>query len=255
VGNDYLPYSVGAADAGPHFYHIQEIEHGSGPKVKLDYQVTYCQHCQDAPCIRKEFGDAVYRRPDGIVIIDPVKAKGNKAIVESCPYGVIAWNEEKQLAQKCTMCAHMLDNGEKVTRCSEACPTQAMIFGDLDDPKSPISIRLAEMAGKAEPLHPEYGTRPTTQYLRLTKPFVAGEVILADKSDECPEGVKVTLTPKAGGDALTTTTDFLGDFEFKWLQKNVEYTLRVERDGYQPLELSVKTDGSPNVGELVLTRK
>jgi Fe-S-cluster-containing dehydrogenase component len=54
-------------------------------------------------------------------------------IVNSCPYDVIYWNEEKKLPQKCTLCAHRLENGG-IPRCVEACPSDAILFGDLDDP-------------------------------------------------------------------------------------------------------------------------
>ena len=93
---------------------------------------------------------AVYRRQDGIVMIDPVKAKGQKQIVTACPYRVIEWNEEKQIPQKCTFCAHLLDKGEKEPRCVESCPTGALVFGDLDDPKSEVAKLMA--SGKTEAL-------------------------------------------------------------------------------------------------------
>lgn len=70
-----------------------------------------CRHCENITC-EKAFPDAVIRRDDGIVLLDP-KAKGNRDLVKSCPYGMITWNEELQTAQKCTMCAHLLDNGWK----------------------------------------------------------------------------------------------------------------------------------------------
>ena len=72
--------------------------------------------------------DAVYRRPDGLVVIDPEKAKGNKALLDSCPYGAIYWNEELSLPQKCTGCAHLLDRGWSEPRCVDACPTGALQF-------------------------------------------------------------------------------------------------------------------------------
>ncbi len=59
----------------------------------------------------------MYRRDDGIVIVDPEKAAGRKDLVSSCPYRRIYWNEEQQVAQKCTMCAHLLDQGWKEPRC------------------------------------------------------------------------------------------------------------------------------------------
>ena len=73
----------------------------------------------------------------------------------ACPYRVIFWNEELRYPQKCTMCAHRLDEGEKVPRCVEACPTTALIFGDLDDPRATSPWLLA--AAKTEDYHPEYG--------------------------------------------------------------------------------------------------
>ena len=42
----------------------------------------------------RQHPDKVYKRPDGIVIIDPAKAKGAKEILDSCPYNAIFWNEE-----------------------------------------------------------------------------------------------------------------------------------------------------------------
>ncbi len=51
----------------------------------------------------------------------------------SCPYGVIFWNEDKQVAQKCTLCAHLLDEGWKEPRCGQACPTGALSIHRLND--------------------------------------------------------------------------------------------------------------------------
>jgi Fe-S-cluster-containing dehydrogenase component len=254
VGNDYSPVSAAQPDSGQTWIRIQEIEHGTGTKVKVDYIPITCQHCENAPCIKPEFGDAVYRRADGIVIIDPVKAKGKKEIVDSCPYGAIYWNDAIELAQKCTLCAHMIDAGEKTVRCVESCPTQAIYFGDLDDPTSTISKMLAEKAGKVEDFKPELGTKPVMKYVSLPKPFIAGEVVLAGK-DECVSGAKVTLQSKADNKTLATETDFLGDFEFKGLVAGAEYTLRAEYEGYLAKEVMVRTDASVNLGELVLTAK
>ena len=98
----------------------------------------------------------------------------------SCPYGAITYNEKADLPQKCTMCAHMIDAGEKVTRCSECCPNQAVLFGDLDDPKSEIAVYVKEHADELEQLHPEYGTQPNIYYRNMPKPFICGEVVCAD---------------------------------------------------------------------------
>jgi hypothetical protein len=94
------------------------------------------------------------------------------------------------------------------------------------------------------------------KYVSLPKPFIAGEVLLADKQGECARGAKVTLqaiSNKGADDKiLATETDFLGDFEFKDLAKDAEYLLRAEYQGYVAKEVTVKTDASVNLGELVL---
>lgn len=92
-----------------------------------------CMHCEDPLCVKAAKNKAVYKRPDGIVIIDPEKAKGQKQIVSACPYSAIWWNEETQTPQKCTFCAHLLDQGWKVPRCVQACPTGALSFQSLEE--------------------------------------------------------------------------------------------------------------------------
>lgn len=247
-GNDYSPYSAPQPLDGQFWMQIKEVERGSYPKPKLDYIPIPCMHCEDAPCIDAAADGAVYRRDDGIVIIDPTKAKGQKAIVNACPYRVIFWNEALELPQKCTLCAHMLDAGEKQPRCVEACPTGALVFGDLDDPGSEIARLSATL--KPEVYHPEYGLKPTVQYIGIPKRFVAGEVVKRDDPGECAEGVKVTL--EGGGLTLETRTDSYGDFEFDGLEKNTDYRVGVELDGYASMVIEVYTQTDVDLGEIVL---
>jgi Fe-S-cluster-containing dehydrogenase component len=247
-GNDYPGYSAAQPCDGQFWMQIKEIERGTFPKPKLDYIPTPCMHCQSAPCIAAAQNGAVYRRPDGIVIIDPEKAKGQKAIVTSCPYRVIFWNEEKQLPQKCTLCAHHLDKGEKVPRCVEACPTGALAFGDLDDPASDVA-KLAAAPG-AEVFHPEYKTDPLICYSGIPKRMIVGEVVLKDKDDECAQGVKVVL--EGNNMKFEAATDGYGDFEFDGLPKNTAYTLTISKAGYTAKKLEVSTLRNIDLGEIVL---
>ncbi len=250
--NDYLPVSVAQPDGGADWIRLKEVEYGTGWKVKVDYVPIMCQHCENPVCATAAPDGAVYTREDGIVVIDPVKAKGNKDLVNACPYRAIFWNEEKQVAQKCTMCAHMLDNGEKTVRCAEACPTGALMFGDTEDPNSEISKFLAGNKDKLESLMPEHDTKPVTQYMGLPKTFVAGEVVFSDQEKDCAGGVKVVLKTADGNPVAETVTDFLGDFEFTSLENNQEYVVVVEHAGYGSEEVSVKTNASKNLGEIVL---
>ena len=99
----------------------------------------------------------------------------------------------KQLPQKCTLCAHLLDKGWKEPRCVEACPTAALVFGDLDDPNSEISkIWLQE---RPKPCIRNTGFKEKVRYIGLPKRFIAGSVVFGD-TDECAEGVKVTLVER-----------------------------------------------------------
>ena len=123
--------------SGGNWLKVNEIERGKYPHVKVDYVPVTCSHCAEAACVKLDQTGAIYRRADGIVLIDPEKAKGNKELVKTCPYRRIEWNEELQLAQKCTLCAHLLDAGEPEPRCVESCPSGALVFGDLDDPRAP----------------------------------------------------------------------------------------------------------------------
>ena len=149
-GNDYPGYSAPQPLNGQFWLQIREIERGKYPKPKVSYIPMTCMHCEEAPCIDLANDDAVYRRNDGIVMIDPDKAKGQKEIVNACPYRRIYWNKELQIPQKCNLCAHRLDEGEKVPRCVESCPTGALIFGDLDDPESEIA-RISARSSHLKP--------------------------------------------------------------------------------------------------------
>ena len=143
VGNDHPPLSVSQGEKQS-WIRLKEVEYGTGTKIKVDYIPIMCQHCDDPACMKAGPEGAVYKREDGVVIIDPLKAKGAKEIVGACPYNCVFWNEALQLPQKCTMCMHMIESGEKLPRCVECCPTGALVFGDLDDPESEISKLVAE---------------------------------------------------------------------------------------------------------------
>jgi Fe-S-cluster-containing dehydrogenase component len=249
-GNSYPGYAASQPAKGHYWIKVVPVERGTTPKVKLDYIPIPCQQCENASCISGGVPGAVYRRPDGIVIIDPDKARGDKDIVSSCPYRVIYWNEEENVAQKCNFCAHLLDKGWKEPRCVETCPTSAIIFGDLDDPKSEIAKKLKE--GKTEQLHPEFAMKPLVTYISLPKRFIAGEVVFADKKDEAAAGVKVRLI---GLDSeKETVTDHFGDFEFDGLDANKEYRVRLEYTGYRTLEIQIKTLKDINLGEIVMDK-
>ncbi len=250
-GNDYPGYSAAKPMQEQFWMQIEEVERGEYPKPKVDYIPRPCQHCEEAPCITAALDGAVYRRDDGIVIIDPVKAKGQKEIVNSCPYRVIFWNAALELPQKCTLCAHRLDEGSSLPRCVESCPTGALVFGDLDDPGSEIARLSAELA--VEEFHPEFATAPLVRYFGIPRRFVAGEVVLANQTGECATGIEVRLS--GNGDERTAETNLFGDFEFEGLAKNSRYQITVQTEGYQEVTREFVTQKDLNLGEIVLQPK
>ena len=96
---------------GQFWMNIIEWERGDNERhIKTATVPTPCSHCDNPACVAAAKDGAVYKRADGIVIIDPEKAKGQKQIVEACPVGAVYWNAELEIPQKCTMCAHLLDD-------------------------------------------------------------------------------------------------------------------------------------------------
>jgi len=248
-GNDFLPIALAQPFQGHFWMQILEKERGKYPKVKVSFIPKPCMHCDDPPCAKASLNGAVYERSDGIVIIDPQKSAGQKEILSSCPHRVIFWNEAKNIPQKCTFCAHLLDQGWEEPRCVEACPTGALLFGDINDPESGISKMWRSK--KVDTLHPEFELKPRVKYIGIPKRFVAGTIILKDK-DECAENVKVSLTSR--GKKQSVRTNNFGDFEFEDLDRGEELTVKIEHPGYSPQTLKVKTSMDVYLGEILLKR-
>ncbi len=153
VGNDWPGYSAPMPRHGHKWINILQKERGQIPMIDIAYVPTMCNHCDDAPCIKAAPKGAIKKRKDGIVIIDPEKAKGQKQLVEACPYGHIWWNEEQQLPQAWTFDAHLIDQGWQQTRGHQSCPTGAMRAVNVEDEE------MARMARDEEPRSDEARAR------------------------------------------------------------------------------------------------
>ena len=230
---------------------VREWERGnSSRRVKTASVPTLCAHCEDPACAKAAKDGAIYKRPDGIVIIDPEKSKGQKAIVDACPIDAIFWNEELEIPQKCTMCAELLDDPDylaylgdpklKMPRCVEACPNQALIFGDLDDPESDISKLVASQRNTQ--LEPLAGKETNVKYLNVPTVYLAGTVYLPKELEEVYIGAKITLKCKETGETWSTETNYFGDWEVEWLPKNKNIDVTVEAPGYKTVEYAAYTD-------------
>jgi Fe-S-cluster-containing dehydrogenase component len=251
VNNEWPPYAAAQPWHGHRWINIMRKERGQYPLVDVAYRPTPCMQCDDAPCIKACKDGAVYKREDGIIIIDPQKARDQEALVDSCPYGAIWWNADKAVPQKCTFCAHLLEDGWDKPRCVQACPTGALRMVHAED------AEMAKICGaeKLEVLQPGLKTKPRAYYknlFRYARCFVAGSVVLQD-TDECAEGAKVSLTKLSGNNTTTLATNNYGDFKIDDLEENSgRYTLRIDYTGYgvKTMELDLAT--SLSIGMIFL---
>lgn len=174
-------------------------ETGSYPAVTKQIYPVLCNHCQEAACVKACPTRATTRREDGVVTVDPDKCVGCRYCLVACPYqqrsyyaddkkeyypgqglteyetiGKELYPLEKGTVVKCNFCAERIDAGlkngltpgidrEATPACVITCPTQARVFGDLDDPESEVNTLIKERRGNR--LHPEYGTEPSVYYL------------------------------------------------------------------------------------------
>lgn len=248
--NDYPPYSAPIPRLGCDWIKVPKKERGQYPSVDVAYLPQPCMHCGEASCIEVAEDGAAYRRDDGIVLIDPEKSKGQKQIAEACPYDAVYWNEDEDIPQKCTFCVHLLEEGWDEPRCVQACPTEALIFGDADDPESRVS-KLIE-SGDFEPIDP--GHEPRILYKGLykyNKHFIAGSVAFGD---DCIEDAEVTLF-ESGDKVQATETNIFGDFKFDGLEAGRRYRVEIDYPGFEKDSRKVELEKSTNLGTIFLKKK
>ncbi len=239
--NDWMPYVAEQPRHGHRWMNIMRHERGQYPRIDTVFLPMPCMHCQDAPCMQK-CGDVISRREDGVVMIDASKAKGKKEAVDACPYGAIYWNEKENVPQKCTMCAHLLDEGWAETRCVHTCPTGAMKFFTIE----PEEMKKMVAAEGLEQYKAELKTNPNVYYKNLhryTKHFIAGAILI---DGDCVEGAKVSIKD-AAGNTCSQETNFFGDFKFDALVPG-SYTLDAEAKGKKASCTVDIVDKSLNIG-------
>ena len=175
----------------------KDIEHTNGHDVCLPVQ---CMHCENAPCVNVCPVKATYHRADGIVMMDYDRCIGCRYCEIACPYGarsfnwkeftsdnptVPEWGEPeierrpRGVVEKCSFCFQTIDRGlaqgltpgvdpEATPACVVHCPVGARIFGDLNDPESPVSKKLNAVHGHR--LRADLGTEPRIYYLHIERP-------------------------------------------------------------------------------------
>jgi tetrathionate reductase subunit B len=242
-GNDWTPYAKPQPQIGQFWVKVHEHVEGTIPKVKIHYTSQLCNHCDNPICMKACGQGAITKRKDGLVLIDPEKCTGCEACMKACPYDVIYKNEELGICQKCTGCTHLLDNGAKLPRCVEACPTDALKFGEKED--------FGDILKTAAVLKPEAGTRPNVYYLNLPGKFIGGTVYDPDEQEVI---IGANVTARCGEKTYTAVTDDFGDFWFKKLTVDT-YDVTIECDGYETKEFkNILTENSVNLGDIPLKK-
>lgn len=249
VGNEFPGYTAPMPKHGHKWIDILQKERGQGTMIDVAYVPTMCNHCDDAPCIKAAKDGAARKRDDGIVVIDPVKARGQRQLVDACPYGHIWWNEERQLPQAWSFDAHLIDQGWRQTRGQQSCPTGAMRALCVEDSDM---TRMAREEG-LETLQPGLGTRPRVYYKNLWRYktcFIGGSVA-AERHGvvDCVEGATVRLI-KDGALIAEATTDNYGDFKLDRLKENSgDYRVEIAA-GPATRSIDVSLGLSVNLGEI-----
>ena len=238
--NDWMPYAKPQPETGQFWMRVVEKERGAKPHVKVSYRPTPCQHCRKPACLAACPDDAIAKRGDGIVIIDPEKCSGCGDCVPACPFDAMFFNEELNIAQKCTGCAHLLDGDDTicVPRCFDNCVHGAILWGE----ESSFDLKGAER------LHAEYGTVPTVWYKNLPKKFIAGTVY-DPVEKEIIEGAVVKAEGRC--EVFSTTTDDLGDF---WLNglPDEDWALTITADGKEKVIQVSTVEEDLGLGDIAL---
>lgn len=166
-----------------HWMRVLEKEEGVFPYARRTFIPVRCNHCANPPCVQSCPTGAFVQRDDGVVVIDDHACVGTMACLTACPYYVpvrydggdgyfgseLTMYEETKYsefrvgtAQKCHFCYQRIDEG-RPPACVEACPADALTYGDLDDRESDISI-LIQHRRNFRPRE-ELGTDPSAHYL------------------------------------------------------------------------------------------
>ena len=243
VGNDWTPYARPQPEIGQFWVKLSENVCGSTPKVKIHYIPNLCNHCENAACAVACPNGAFLRRDDGLLILLPEKCKGCGKCAAACPYDAIYMNRELKIAQKCTGCAHLLDNSFTMPRCVEACPTDALRFVEESEAQ--------EFIVGATVRNPETGCRPKVFYRNIPGNFIAG-TLYDPVEKEVIIGARCRATN--GGKTVEAVSDEYGDFWFKDLAQGF-YDVVLEAKGFEYKTFGhVDATKSVNLGDIPMEK-
>ncbi len=182
-----------------HWIRIDQYYEGSPDDPAMLHQPVLCMHCEKAPCEVVCPVAATVHDDEGINTMVYNRCVGTRYCSNNCPYKVRRFNfleyspaadsafaqrqnpdvtvRRRGVMEKCTYCLQRINetritaeiegrkirDGEVLTACQQACPAEAIVFGDLMDPNSRVSRRKREPANYS--LLAELNTQPRTTYL------------------------------------------------------------------------------------------
>jgi len=139
-----------------------------------------CKHCSPAPCLEACPTGAIFRTEFDTVVVQQDICNGCGYCVPACPFGVIDRRERDGRAWKCTMCYDRL-KADLTPACAQACPTQSIQFGPLDELRARADRRVDDLHARGQTSARLYGADPTDGvdgagafFLLLDEPQVYG---------------------------------------------------------------------------------
>jgi formate dehydrogenase iron-sulfur subunit len=138
---------------------IREMSDPDGDLTRWLMASDVCKHCTHAACLDVCPTGALVRTEFGTVIVQPDVCNGCAYCVSACPYGVIDRREDDGRAWKCTMCYDRLRGGLEPA-CAQACPTDSIQFGPLDELRVTAQARVETLHAAGQTEARLYGADP-----------------------------------------------------------------------------------------------
>lgn len=141
-----------------------------GTPLGMHFQPGNCMHCDKPTCVDACPTGATFKdAADGVVKVDEHLCIGCGSCIPACPYGARHRHPDKKIVDKCDYCETRRNNA-KIPACVETCPTQARVFGDLNNPDSEIAA-LMKTQKTVRIINHDTDTDPIMYYLNETAPL------------------------------------------------------------------------------------